>query len=78
MEPGSPTLQADSLPSEPPGKLNMATLNNEWNHILGQENTYFGNKVKGNIIHFINNFNYLGAGHGRGCVMEQEFYSHGS
>ena len=74
MELGSPTLQADSLPSEPPGKLNMATLNNEWNHILGQENTYFRNKVKGNIIHFINMFGYLGAGDGRECFMEQDFY----
>ena len=78
MEAGSPTLRADSLPSEPPGKPNMATLNNKWNHKFGQENAYLLNKVKGNIIHFINNFNYLEAGHGRGCVMEQEFYSHGS
>ena len=26
IEPGSPTLQADSLPSEPPGKLLIYTL----------------------------------------------------
>ena len=28
IEPGSPTLQADSLPSEPPGKLNSIILIN--------------------------------------------------
>ena len=78
MEPTSPTLQADSLPSQPPGKPNVATPNNKWNHIVGQENTYLLNKVKGNIIHFIKNFNYLGAANGRECVMEQEFYSLGS
>ena len=26
IEPGSPALQADSLPSEPPGKFNFTTL----------------------------------------------------
>ena len=26
MEPGSPALQADALPSEPPGKLNKKAL----------------------------------------------------
>ena len=78
MEPASPTLQADSLPSEPPGKPGVATLNNKWNRIVGQENTYLLNKVKGNIIHFINNFNCLGAANGREWVMEQEFYSLGS
>ena len=39
-----------------------------------QENTYLLNKVKGNIIHFINTFGYLGAGDGRECFMEQDFY----
>ena len=31
IEPGSPALQADSLPSEPPGKpLNFSVLNQDW------------------------------------------------
>ena len=30
IKPGSPTLQADSLPSEPPGKLNKGDAMAAW------------------------------------------------
>ena len=41
IEPGSPTLQADTLPSEPLGKLRTGTQRKQYHHLAGRGG-YFG------------------------------------